>query len=156
MSSAISAWEKPSTVKQLQSYIGFIKFLRRLVSGFSKLIEPIQRLLVITMKINKKSSQRITWNKDTDLRFSEIKEKFTELEGTRIHMPLNSEQLLLKTNTSNVAVGTVLFSIDGCDYVNVENKSHNEILQKEDTKLWGFVSRFLKPNKKNHQRLTEN
>jgi hypothetical protein len=79
------------------------------------------------MKINKKSTQKITWNKDTELRFSEIKEKFRELEGTRIHIPLNSDRLLLKTEAFNITVGVVLFLIDGCDFVNIENKSDNEI-----------------------------
>jgi hypothetical protein len=84
------------------------------------------------MKINKKSTQRITWNINTELRFSEIKEKFTELEGTWMHIPLNSEQLLLKTEASNVAVGVVLFLIDKCDFITIENKSNKEILERED------------------------
>jgi hypothetical protein len=61
------------------------------------------------VKVNKKSKQRITWNKDPELRFPEIKGKSTELEGTRIHIMINSEQLLLKTDASKVAVGAVLF-----------------------------------------------
>jgi hypothetical protein len=53
MISLIFGWKKPSTVEKLKSIIGFKNFLRRLVSGISELIKPIQRLLVITMKIKK-------------------------------------------------------------------------------------------------------
>jgi hypothetical protein len=57
----------------------------------------------------KKSTQKTTWNKDTELRLSEDKEKFTEVEGSQIHIPLKSKQLLLKTDASNTAVGAVCF-----------------------------------------------
>jgi hypothetical protein len=41
---AIAEWKEPSTVKQLQSLLGFANFYRRFVQNFSSIVKPLTKM----------------------------------------------------------------------------------------------------------------
>ena len=40
----IMDWQKPTNVKEVQSFVGFCNFYRRFINGFSKIIKALMRL----------------------------------------------------------------------------------------------------------------
>ena len=41
---SLKEWPKPTTVQQVQLFLGFVKFFRKLIKGFSKIAEPLHAL----------------------------------------------------------------------------------------------------------------
>ena len=42
---AITAWQPPKTVRDLQKFLGFTNFYRRFIRNFSKIAQPLNDLL---------------------------------------------------------------------------------------------------------------
>lgn len=42
---AITSWPVPTTVKELQRFLGFTNFYRRFISGYSSVVTPLMNLL---------------------------------------------------------------------------------------------------------------
>ncbi len=41
---AVSKWETPNNIKQVQSFIGFCNYYRKFVNGFAKIAAPLTNL----------------------------------------------------------------------------------------------------------------
>ena len=41
---SLNKWLKPTSVQQVQSFLGFVQFFRKLIKRFSKIAEPLHRL----------------------------------------------------------------------------------------------------------------
>ena len=41
---SLKEWPKPTTVQQVQSFLGFVQFFRKFIKGFSKIAEPLHML----------------------------------------------------------------------------------------------------------------
>ena len=41
---SLKEWPKPTTVQQVQSFLGFVQFFRKFIKGFSKIAEPLHAL----------------------------------------------------------------------------------------------------------------
>ena len=37
-------WPKPTTIQQVQSFLGFVQFSHKFIKGFSKIAEPLHAL----------------------------------------------------------------------------------------------------------------
>jgi hypothetical protein len=42
---AIANWKRPTTVIEIQSFLGLVGYYRRFIKGFSKIAKPMTRLL---------------------------------------------------------------------------------------------------------------
>ena len=62
-------WEKPTTVKELQKFLGFSNFYRRFIRGCSGVIEPLTRLL--------RNKSQWMWSIEQADAFSKLKSSFT-------------------------------------------------------------------------------
>lgn len=77
--SAVRDWPVPTTVKELQSFLGLCSYYRRYVEGFSQLAAPLHDLVnqcnsaVRTAKTSKKLS--LLWNATSEGAFNTLKEK---------------------------------------------------------------------------------
>ena len=75
--SAVEDWPVPTTLKELQKFLGFAGFYRRFVEGFSKLAAPLTRLLKGHSNKNKQKSSTFVWTEEQQSSFDCIKRALT-------------------------------------------------------------------------------
>jgi hypothetical protein len=95
---AVQEWPTPTTVKQVQSFLGFANFVRRFVANFSQIARPLHNLV--------KKEVKWQW---TDKEES----AFRELQRAIINAPVivhadPSKPYFLETDASGAALGSVL------------------------------------------------
>ena len=95
---AIMEWKAPSTVKQLQSFLGFANFYRCFIQDFSSLAKPLTELT------RKEATWK--WGKAEEEAFKSIKREISK-EPVLIH-PNLEKPYFLGTDASGVALGAVL------------------------------------------------
>lgn len=82
---AVAKWPRPTNVKELRQWIGFVGYNRRYIKDFSKIIAPLNALLKghCTLKFNNKNKIKTKskvkpakwhWDKDQEQVFNTIKE----------------------------------------------------------------------------------
>ena len=62
-------WDAPETVKNIQSFLGFANFYRRIIEGYSTFTCPLTDLT--------KKSEKFFWSTECDRAFQELKSRFT-------------------------------------------------------------------------------
>ena len=95
-------WPTPTTVKQVQAFLGFGNFYQQFIWHFSELAKPLNDLL--------KKGQKFEWTDDCQQAFEELKKRFTE-EPVLI-MPDQSRPFQIETDASKYATGAVLTQLD--------------------------------------------
>ncbi|XP_053085639.1 uncharacterized protein LOC128317488 [Pangasianodon hypophthalmus] len=96
---AITNWPVPTTVKELQRFLGFANFYRRYIRGFSNIALPLTSLL-------KKGPKKLHWNPSANQVFKCHEEAFT---SALIHKhPDPSRPFIVEMNTSETGVGAGL------------------------------------------------
>jgi hypothetical protein len=95
---AVLEWPTPTSVKEVQSFLGFANFYRRFVPDFSPLARPLNAL---TQK-----TSPWTWGEAQQQAFNEIKAAISK-EPTLAH-PDESKPYFLETDSSGAAMGAVL------------------------------------------------
>jgi hypothetical protein len=95
--SAIRDWPKPTSIHDVQSFLGFANFYRRFIKDYSKTIAPLTRLL----------QKNVPWNFDekAERAFETLKTKFTFAPILTHYGPNLS--IIIETDASDVAVGAV-------------------------------------------------
>ena len=63
---AVTNWPRPTTVTEVQSFLGLAGYYRRFVQGFSKIATPLTELT--------KKGKSFTWNDQCDDSFQELKQ----------------------------------------------------------------------------------
>lgn len=96
--SAITEWQPPKNVKDLQSFLGFANFYRRFIEGYSDKIKPLTSLL------NKNST--FIWGSTQEKAFECLKKAFCTAPILR-HFDPNLETIL-ETDASDVAISGIL------------------------------------------------
>ena len=99
---AIRDWEKPSNVTDVQSFLGFCNFVRKFVSWWSDLTEPLTRLL--------RKGEEFVWNKEQQKSFEAIKQAFQKEPILRIYDP--KKKPIMETDASDFAIAAALFQED--------------------------------------------
>ncbi|CEL54439.1 Retrotransposable element Tf2 155 kDa protein type 1 OS=Schizosaccharomyces pombe (strain 972 / ATCC 24843) GN=Tf2-1 PE=4 SV=1 [Rhizoctonia solani AG-1 IB] len=95
---AVQEWPTPTTVKQVQSFLGFANFVRRFVANFSQIARPLHNLV--------KREVKWQWtDKEEDA--------FRKLQRAIINAPVivhtdPSRPYFLETDASGAALGSVL------------------------------------------------
>jgi len=100
-------WPTPTTMKELNSFLGFANYYRKFVKSFSDIAYPLEELAK-----KDKSSQRIklTWNDIEERSFNKLKDALTS--ATVLHTPNENDTFLLDVDASLFAIGAVLSQID--------------------------------------------
>lgn len=95
---AVAEWLVPTSVKQLQRFLGFANFYRRFIKNYSSVVAPLTRL----------TSSRVpfSWSPHADAAFRLLKERFTS--APILTEPDPSWQFILEVDASAVGVGAVL------------------------------------------------
>ena len=102
---AIQIWKDPTSVKELQQFLGFANFYRRFIEGYSSVIEPMTRLL--------KKGAAWTWGPDQAAAFRKLKTAFSTAPVLAYYD--YTKKTVVETDASNWASGGVLYQKDDDD-----------------------------------------
>ena len=120
--SALASVEPPSTIGKLRSYIGGVKFLKRVLEGYSDVLSPLEELVG-----GRESSEKINWS---DSLLAVFKRSQAELKNAKtLTIPRKDDQLQLVTDASGVGVGAALYVIRNekphiAGYFSAKHKNH--------------------------------
>ena len=99
---AILSWPAPTTVKQVQSFLGFANFYRRFIRDFSKIVRPLTNLT--------RKAVFYLWSAKCQKAFESLKTAFTTAPILAHFDPDNLT--VLKTDSSDYAIGSILSQIE--------------------------------------------
>lgn len=95
---AVAAWPTPTSVKQLQRFLGFANFYRRFIRDYSRIAAPLTKLT--------SSAVRFSWTPEAEQAFLELKRRFTS--APVLVQPDSSRQFIVEVDASDTGVGAVL------------------------------------------------
>ena len=130
---AIKNWPKPTTEKELRSFLGIAGYYRRFVQNFAKIAAPLHALLSKPNKSKTKlKSEQFAklWNKNCDIALRTLKEKLTTTPI--LGYPDFSKEFILEIDASLEGLGAVLSQ---------ERSTGNVVI--------AYASRTLRPTEKN-------
>ncbi len=97
-------WLQPSTLKELQRFLGFANFYRRFIRNFSTVAAPLTSM-------TKKGNQRLTWSHAAHQAFRTLKERFTT--APILHHPNPEQEFIVEVDASSTGIGAVLSQRQG-------------------------------------------
>ncbi|XP_049331323.1 retrovirus-related Pol polyprotein from transposon opus [Astyanax mexicanus] len=106
---AVSEWERPQTVTQLRSFLGFASYYRRFVEGFAKHASPLHRLVAVLQ-----GGKRRVKTKPVEGHWSDAcEEAFETLKLKLVSAPVLgyadfSKPFILEIDASHGGLGAVL------------------------------------------------
>ncbi len=101
---AVINWPRPLIVKELQSFLGFANFYRRLIRNFTTTAAPLTSMF-------KKGQQRLVWTPTALSAFQELKERFTS--APILHHPDPELDFIVEVDASSTGIGAVLSQQQG-------------------------------------------
>ena len=101
---AVEQWAKPTSLQELQRFLGFSSYYRRFVPGFAKLAAPLHKLvaLLVRQKKGKKAPLKEFWTELHDEAFAAVKEKF--VTPPVLGYPDFSQSFIVETDASSRAL----------------------------------------------------
>ncbi|KAK3513165.1 hypothetical protein QTP70_009680 [Hemibagrus guttatus] len=96
---AVTKWPQPTTVKELQRFLGFANFYRRFIHNYSFTAAPQTSLL-------KGKPSRLKWTDDATRAFTNLKNSFTT--APILKHPDPNLPFLVEVDASNSGIGAVL------------------------------------------------
>ena len=108
---ALKQWPTPSNLKELRSFLGFAGYYRRFVCNYSKIVKPLNALLVghLTNKKGRRKKQATpwTWELEQQQAFDLIIEKLTS--PPVLAFADYSRPFVLNVDASGDGLGAVLY-----------------------------------------------
>ena len=95
---AIKDWPGPTTVTEIQSFLGLAGYYRRFVEGFSWIVAP---LTLLTRK-----GRKFVWEEDQERSFHEVKTRL--ISAPSITIPSGTEGFVIYSYASKMGLGCVL------------------------------------------------
>jgi hypothetical protein len=99
---AITVWQPPKIVQDLQKFLGLSNFYRRFIRNFSKVARPLNDLLQKEIFWH--------WEQEQQAAFTTLKLTFTQA-STLAHFDFNKKSVL-ETDASDWAAGSILSQYD--------------------------------------------
>ena len=99
---AITSWQPPSNLKDIQGFLGFANFYRRFIRGFSRLVRP---LVALTCK-----GAVFNWSSACEKAFQNLKAAFTSAPVLRHFDP--SREVFVETDASDFVSSGILSQKD--------------------------------------------
>ena len=94
----IQEWPVPSTVKEVQSFLGFANFYHCFISDYSQIAAPLTTLT--------RKNKQFEWTPQTDMAFKKLRSCF--LQAPLLLHPNFERPFVVETDTSNMATEGVL------------------------------------------------
>ncbi|XP_048064029.1 uncharacterized mitochondrial protein AtMg00860-like [Megalobrama amblycephala] len=95
---AVVNWPLPSTIKELQHFLGFANFYRRFIRNFSLVAAPLTSML-------KKGNSGLTWSTAASEAFQKLKQLFTT--APILHHPDPEREFIVEVDASNTGTGAI-------------------------------------------------
>lgn len=95
---AVTSWPKPTTIKEVQSFLGFANFYRQFIQENSKITAPLTQMT--------RRDQGYEWTAEAEAAFQELKTRFSTEPILVIYDPKKS--VTVETNASDFAIGACL------------------------------------------------
>ncbi|XP_077127771.1 uncharacterized protein LOC143783238 [Ranitomeya variabilis] len=73
----IKDWPRPSTFKEVQQFLRLVGYYRRFIKGFTRIVAPMQDLLIGQSKKAKNPSPPFEWSKRAEESFTRLKMALT-------------------------------------------------------------------------------
>jgi len=96
---AVLEWKSPSSLTEVQSFLGFANFYRRFIQDYSRVAHPLMEL----MKGNAKDWR---WTPEAELAFKELQNRFTTAPILAHFHP--QKPVIVETDVSDFALGAIL------------------------------------------------
>ena len=104
LTSTILAFQKPTTVKHDQAFLGLTGYYRRFIKNYAKIAEPLLELLRSRPSIS--NSTLVEWNADCTLAFDTLKQIL--VSPSLMHSPNFSCPFILELDACEYNIGCVL------------------------------------------------
>ncbi|KAK3550602.1 hypothetical protein QTP70_000679 [Hemibagrus guttatus] len=101
---AVTEWPRPTTVKELQCFLGFANFYRRFIRNYSVTAAPLTSLL-------KGKPSRLKWTDDATRAFTNLKNSFTT--APILKHPDPNLPFVVEVDASDRGIGAVLSQCHG-------------------------------------------
>uniref|UniRef100_A0ABD2X2W1 Reverse transcriptase domain-containing protein n=1 Tax=Trichogramma kaykai TaxID=54128 RepID=A0ABD2X2W1_9HYME len=105
---AIASFRSPSTIEELQSFIGLATYLGKWIPNFSILTYPLRQLL--KLKVGRSASIKQHWTTDKQQAFQQPKDELTNIRTLGYYNPEDKTQVI--ADASQVGLGAFLIQID--------------------------------------------
>ena len=100
-------WEKPQTISELRSFMGFCNYYSGYVPMYAELSGPLHKMLQVGKEDGRKGSKKKpAWTPEAEDAFSRLKERLLGQLGLFLVDP--DKGFVLRTDASDYAVGAVL------------------------------------------------
>jgi hypothetical protein len=95
---AMVEWTKPTSVFEIQSFLGLTDYYRRFIEGFSKLLRPLTTLT--------RKNARFVWTDECEQCFQKLKRRL--VTAPVLALPTESGNLVVNSDASKKGLGCVL------------------------------------------------
>ena len=103
-------WERPQTISELRSFMGFCNYYSGYVRMYAELSGPLHKMLQVGKFDGRKGSKKkLAWTPEAEDAFSRLKERLLGQLGLFLVDP--DKGFVLRTDASDYAVGAVLEQI---------------------------------------------
>ncbi len=96
---AVKNWPQPTTIKEMQRFLGFANFYRRFIAHYSQLAAPLTSLL-------RQKAKSLTWTAEAHRAFTQLKSAFCTAPA--LSHPDPNIRFLVEVDAATLGVGAVL------------------------------------------------
>ena len=94
----VSSWPIPTTIQEIQQFLGLASYYRRFIKDFSTIAKPLHRLT--------EKGRLFTWTTECANAFAELKQRL--ITAPVLAFPDYTKQFILDTDASQEGIGAVL------------------------------------------------
>ena len=127
-------WEKPQTISELRSFMGFCNYYSGYVRMYAELSGPLHKMLQVGKFDGRKGSKKkLAWTPEAEDAFNSLKERLLGQLGLFLVDP--DKGFVLRTDASDYAVGAVLEQVRD-DATHVPVAFWSRILAEGQRRTW--------------------
>ncbi|XP_060674056.1 uncharacterized protein LOC132804125, partial [Ziziphus jujuba] len=127
---AVLSWERPTTVREVRSFLGLAGYYRRFIEGFSRTAGPLHRLT--------RKNVEFSWTDRCEQSFQELKQKLTS--APVLTLPDGNEGFEVYCDASHQGLGCVLMQNQRVvAYASRKLKQHEQNYPTHDLELAAVV-----------------
>ena len=131
---ALRHWEKPRTISELRSFMGFCNYYSGYVRMYADLSGPLHKMLQVGKFDGRKGSKKkLAWTTEAEEVFDKLKERLLGPLGLFLVDP--DKGFVLRTDASDYAVGAVLEQVR-CDGTHVPVAFWSRVLAEGQRRTW--------------------
>ena len=131
---ALRHWEKPQTISELWSFMGFCSYYSGYVQMYADLSGPLHKMLQLGKFDDRKGSKKkLAWTTEAEEAFDKLKERLLGQLGLFLVDP--DKGFVLRTDASDYAVGAVLEQVR-CDGTHVRVAFWSRVPAEGQRRTW--------------------